>query len=284
MSNKDVIALLDSIDLSAYPYDAVRSLVNQFQPKVLRLKIAKGCRVERIRPDLNVFERKGVSYRPEKDNNRPQRATLPGKTAFYGTLCHENESPFRNRYIALLEASKLIKEGTSASGTEGYTLSQWVTTDEIKLAVFAHDSVFQGVYNNPLLEMAKQEWVRNKSFLDDVFQYEEYAEYVTKQFAKHVIEDYEYLITATVAEKLMYDSKLDGVIYPSVQAEGQYGMNVALRPDIADTMLSLQDVREMKYEQSMGKGCFSFTKVAFPVEIDSHGMKRWIYTDYNNPK
>ena len=90
-------------------------------------------------------------------------------------------------------------------------------------------------------------------------------------------EDYEYIITATIAEMLMYASRCDGVMYPSVQAEGDYGMNVALRPDVADTKLRLADVREMKYVQKNGNGNLGFTKQCVPVEMDERGIKKWGY-------
>lgn len=280
MSNTEIIRALNSINLTDYPYQEVMDLVKQFHPKLLRITISKGCRIERIRPDINVYERKDVTYRPADQNTRPQRATLPRESAFYGTLCHEEESPINNRYIALLEASKLIKEGIEASGEEDYTLSQWVTAQDIRLADFVHGSVFQEVNNNKLLDMSKHEWENGKSFVDDVFQFEEYGQFVTSQFAKQVKNDYEYIISASIAEMLMYATKLDGVMYPSVQAQGQYGMNIALRPDVADRILLLQDVREMKYIQHNGKGDLSFTKKAIPLEMDEHGMKRWRYKDY----
>ena len=78
---------------------------------------------------------------------------------------------------------------------------------------------------------------------------------------------------------LMHASKADGVMYPPVQAAGDYGMNVALRPDVADTKLMLTDVSEMEYVQEKGKGNLRFTKHGIPVEMDSHGIKRWKYTE-----
>ena len=281
MKNTEIIEELYKLDLSSYPYEEVMRLVSQFQTKLLRITISRGCRIERIRPDVGVYERKDVSYRPAIKNEKPQRATLPKKTAFYGTLCHEDESPITNRYIALLESSKLLKDGIESNGEEDYTLSQWITTDEIRLADFVHDSVFQGVNNNQLLEMSKHELEKGKSLVDNVFLFDEYGQFVASQFAKQVKNDYEYIISASIAEMLMYATKLDGVMYPSVQAQGQYGMNIALRPDVADRVLLLQDVSEMKYVQQDGNGHLSFSKKAVPVEMDEHGIKRWKYIEYD---
>lgn len=280
MSNREIISELNNLDLSTYPYKEVKELVSKFQPKILTLTISQGCVIERIRPNVDVFERKEVSYKPYIMNKSPQRATLPRKTAFYGTLCHEAEPTMNTRYIALLEASKLLRKGAGENGEEQYTLSRWVTNKPMKLAVIVDESYFNDVNNNRLLIMAKQEWERRKTFLDEPLQYNEYSEYVTSQFARQVTEDYEYIISATIAEMLMYASGLDGVVYPPVQSRGEYGMNVALRPNVADAKLILIDVHEMKYVQRNGEGHLGFTKTGVPTDVDARGMKCWKYNEW----
>ena len=279
MENKEIINALNALDLSSYPYDEVKLLVGKFAPKNLRIWIPKGHRIERIRPDANVFEREGISYRPAIYNTKPQRASLPGKTAFYGTLCHLADSTLNTRYISLVEVSSLYRKGPQENGRETYTWSRWVVTDDIHLVVIVDDNVFASVQHNPLLEMARQEWQKSKTFIDGALQYEEYNAYVVSQFSKLVTNDYEYIVSATVAEKLMYASKADGVMYPSVQAGGDYGMNVALRPDVADNKLKLTDVSEMEYVRENGKGNLRFTKHGIPVDMDVHGIKRWKYDE-----
>jgi len=282
MTNKEIIKALDELDLSSYPYDEVKRLVSLFQPKVLRLTITAGAIIERIRPDVNVYERKDVSYRPADKNVKPQRATLPKKTAFYGTISHESDPLYNNRYMALLEASELLKAGKDAEGTEQYTLSRWFTNDPIRLAVFVHDTVYPDVYNNVLLDMAKREFERSRTSFVDAIQFDDYEKYVTEQFAKPVVppHDYEYIISATIADMLMHASQLDGIIYPSVPSLGEFGMNVALRKDVADDKMVLQEVNELEYKQEGGEGRFSFIKKAIPDEMDNHGLKKWHYMNY----
>lgn len=279
MNNIEVIEALGRLDLSSYPYNEVKFLVSKFAPKFLGIWIPKGHRIERIRPDANVFERDGMSYRPAKDNTKPQRATLPGKTAFYGTLVHMEDSTVNTRYVSLLEASKLYRKGPQENGRKTYTWSRWMVKEDIHLVVIVDETVFSGAIHNPILNQARQEWEKGKSFIDGVMQSNEYNSFVTAQFAKQVSHDYEYIISATIAEMLMYASKADGVMYPPVQAAGDYGMNVALRPDVADAKLLLTDVSEMEYVQENGKGNLRFTKQGIPVEMDSCGMKRWKYNE-----
>ena len=279
MNNIDAINTLNSLDLSTYPYDEVKKLVSQFSPKFLGIWIPKGHRIERIRPDANVFERGGMSYRPATYNTKPQRATLPGKTAFYGTLSHFEDSTVNTRYVSLLEASKLYRKGPQENGIETYTWSRWVVTEDIHLAVVVDESIFSGATHNPILEQARIEWEKSKTFIDGVMQSNEYNSFVAAQFAKLVSNDYEYIISATIAEMLMYASKADGVMYPPVQAAGDYGMNVAIRPNVADGKLMLTDVSEMEYVQENSKGNLRFTKHGIPVDMDAHGIKRWKYDE-----
>ena len=280
MNNKEIVSELSTIDLSMYPYDDVLSLVSHFQPKTLRLTICEGAIIERIRPDVNVYERKDVSYRPADKNEKPQRATLPYQTAFYGTMCHEKDPLYNNRFTALLESSKLLKKGVNAKGVEQYTLSRWVTNRPLKLAVFVHDSIYPDVKNNRLLSMAKEAFLKHRTFMDEPLQFDVYEKFATEQFAKPVESpnDYEYIISATIAKMLMYASRLDGVMYPSVPSLGQYGMNVALRPDVADDKLMLTDVNELEYIQKDGEGSFTFLKRSIPTDMDDRGYKKWMYS------
>ena len=279
MRNKEIISELGNLDLSTYPYDDVLRLVSQFQIKTIRLTIRKGATIERIRPDVNVYERKDVSYKPADENDKTQRATLPHQTAFYGTMCHEDDPLYNNRYVALMESSKLLKQGICAEGTEQYTLSRWITNSPLMLAVFAHDSIYPNVQNNRLLSMAKEAFLKYRTLVDEPMQFDIFEKFATELFAKPVEapKNYEYIISATIAKILMYASRCDGVMYPSVPSLGQYGMNVALRPDVADEKLILTEVNELEYVQKDGEGRFSFLRRAVPTDMDERGYKKWKY-------
>lgn len=150
------------------------------------------------------------------------------------------------------------------------------------MAVFAHEDIYSDVDNNRMLLAAKVEMQRAMTFLD-ALQFEDYVRYVTAQFAKPVDgnRDYEYIISATIAYSLMYASRFDGIMYPSVRSNGHYGMNVALRDDIADSKLILEDVNEMEYKQQDKKGRFSFLRESEPLSSDANGYKTWRYVPYH---
>lgn len=282
MTNREIIDALNALDMSTYPYDAVLRLISQFTPKVIRLTLPPVYAIERMRPDGNIMNRKDISYRPAEQNMKPQRATLPGQTAFYGTLCSFDEPLFNNRKIALTEASKLFREGIMAEGTEDYTISRWRTKVELKLAVFVHDEVYPNADENEILRQAKVFRQKNITFIDKPLQLDVYEKYVTEQFAKPVSNEWDYIITATIADRLLYASGLDGVLYPSVQCGGNFGMNVAIKPEAVEDKLLLEQVHELRYTQAKGEGHLRFTKHFVPGEMDSHGVRNWTYSDYND--
>ena len=103
---------------------------------------------------------------------------MPYQTAFYGTMCHEKDPLYNNRFTALLESSKLLKKGVNAEGVEQYTLSRWITNRPLKLAVFVHDSIYPDVKNNRLLSMAKEAFLKHRTFIDEPLQFDVYEKFV----------------------------------------------------------------------------------------------------------
>ena len=75
-----------------------------------------------------------------------------------------------------------------------------------------------------------------------------------------------------------YNTKPQRATLP-VQAAGDYGMNVAIRPDVVNSKLMLTDVSEMEYVQENGKGNLRFTRHGIPVDMDERGLKRWRYAE-----
>ena len=268
--------------MSTYPYKQVKDLVDKFAPKIISFTLPPMYVIERMRPDGNIFNRKDISYRPANLNNYPQRATLPKKAAFYGTLCDVRAPLFNNRKIALTEASKLFRKGVEAEGEEVYTISRWMTKGSLRLAVFAHEDVFLDAEDNEILRQAKLFKRNNTTFIEGPLQFDIYEKYVTEQFAKPVTSDFDYIITATIADRLMYVSGLDGLLYPSVQCEGKFGMNVAIKPESVDSKLILEQVHELRYTQMRGHGELRFSKHFVPGNLDSRGFKDWTYQDWED--
>lgn len=251
MSTSEVINKLKELDLSLYPYNEVRSLIQEFNAiKVIRITIEPGTIISRIRKGIGYNTRKELSYPPVEICRSCQRANLPNSTMFYGTIADTETPTVDNRVIAVSECSSLAREGKGSKGIEHFTISNWFTTKTLRLATIVDDKVFEEISNNTLLKVAKSKYNEFKILSE----YDEYARFVAAEFSKKVDNDYEYLISATIADEYVHQSNFDGVMYPSVRIGGQAGMNIALKHNMADSSLALHNVGELVYYKNREHG------------------------------
>lgn len=145
-----------------------------------------------------------------------------------------------------------------SKGIERFTISNWITTKTLRFATIVDDKVFEDISNNTLLQVAKRKYDEFKILPE----YDEYARFVAAEFSKPVEKDYEYLISAAIANAYVHQSNFDGVMYPSVRIGGQAGMNIALKPDVADSSLALQNVGELVYYKNSEHGIVIVDKLA----------------------
>ena len=80
-------------------------------------------------------------------------------------------------------------------------------------------------------------------------------DFLFKEFCKtNIRDDYDYLISAVFSEVITNDFNYDGILYPSVRMGGQYGFNVAIKPNVVDNCLELDVVGESIYFKNKEKG------------------------------
>lgn len=270
MTTTEVIHKLRELDLSLYPFNDVRSLVQEFQAiKVIRITIEPGAIISRIRKGSGYNSRKELSYPPVEVCRSCQRANLPNSTMFYGTIADTESPTVDNRVIAVSECSSLARKGKGSKGIEHFTISNWCTTNTLRLATIVDDKVFEDIRNNTLLHVAKSIYDEFKILPE----YDEYARFVAAEFSKPVEKDYEYLISAAIADAYVHQSNFDGVMYPSVRIGGQAGMNIALKPNVADSSLALQNIGELVYYKNGEHGIVIVDKLA--------DLQSWNY--FNSP-
>lgn len=252
--------------------------MSQFEPMLVRMTISGNLLIERLRLGVGFTNRKEVTYKEGKPEDLPNRATIPGRSIFYGTIAHQIEKPENRRYVALCESSALLKEGKNASGKEPYTLSIWGIKRKLCAGVIVNDKVFEN-RDNQLLNNAKDYYHANRSFIEEPLKMDLYKDFVVEQFSNPVADDqrYKYIIPATIADMMMYSSGLDGIVYPSVKADGEAGLNIALKKECVDDALTLLNVEELEYVQDKGEASLSIVKER-PKRIttqDGNGMLEW---------
>ena len=268
MNTKEIIEKLKGLDLSTYPFNEIQTLIGEFDGlKVVRLPLEPNTLITRLRRGRGYFERKDVGYPPRKFCNKCQRATLPGQTMFYGTLSDSNLASVDNRAIALSECFTLTKQGKESKGIEHFTVSNWVVVKDIRVVAIVDDVTFESVSNNELLQSLKKIYCDLKTEPD----FDEYARFVAEEFSKVVENEYDYLISAAIADAYVNRVKFDGIAYPSVRMGGQAGMNLALKADIADERLMLYRTAEMTLYKNGEKSLAVIDRVS--------DMQSWNYND-----
>lgn len=259
MTTKEVIRKLRRLDLSTYPLNEVHSLIQKFNSiKVIRITIEPGALITRVRKGKGYNCQKELSYPPVEICKSCQRANLPHHSMFYGTISDSTSSSVDNRVIAVGECSSLARKGKTSKGIERFTISNWISTQYLQLATIVDDKVFEDIQDNKLLKLAKEKFEE----FNLLPEYDEYARFVADEFSKPVNNDYEYLISAAIADEYVHQSNFDGIMYPSVRLGGQAGMNIALKPEIVDSSLALQNVGELVYYKNADHGIVIVDKLA----------------------
>ena len=174
-----------------------------------------------------------LSY-PPKEYARTDRASIEGKPMFYASIFTKEveKSHAYPRIISALETIPLLR----AQGTSGQNLitqSVWMIDEEVHVYSFPLSSQYKRACSE--INMLNSDWdkvLKNEYSEDSI----EFFSFIGDLMAKPN-ESCLYEITATSIDFILEHFDFDGVLYPSVQAEGQ-GMNICIKPDVVDCKIS----------------------------------------------
>ncbi len=179
------------------------------------------------------------------------RANLDGISLFYGSIPHTNTGENINQIIAMAEASKILHLDPENEIEEYATLGKWrVIEDFTVAAVVSHDHYFEKNTQLKAMNESFEKYIQNNS--EDIVHFNEVAKFLSDEFAKKINESWEYKISAATS-KILLDSGVAGIIYPSSGAAGEY-FNIALRPSIVDQYLRYEKAgvwRMLKQKKSL---------------------------------
>jgi hypothetical protein len=278
MSNTaETIKALNRIDLSTYPFYKVQEHIRSFgRTGFLIFTLHKGKTIVRARPGSNFREKSELSYLPQAKNTKCQRASTPNKTMFYACLVGEKQSFAECRILATSETSSLLRQGIESTGIEKITCGRWNIIDDIDLVVILDENIYKTVSNNPLLSELKNAY---DTFIQTTPELEEktrlIANFFAQEFSKEQIEnDYDYFLSAIFSEFVVNELNYDGVMYPSVQAGGQIGFNVAIKPEVINQRLQLDLIAESTLYKKKKDSLVVIDKISTPLT--------WEY--YENPE
>lgn len=198
-----------------------------------------------------------LTYKPAECCKNYMRATLPNETAFYGCIGddpHPTDAYSKARVMSLAECSSSFRIAMKPTEDEKYTTSVWRANRQIQAICFITADTFPSTHGETIDKIRE---VYEKNVNDHKYsqkQIELLAE-INKEFTKIVESGHEleYMITANLCHSCLYAPDTDGiqneaVVYASVQTSGELGLNVAIRPDVADEFLILDHVIEQTYD------------------------------------
>lgn len=265
MSKQEALEKLRSLELKHSTYEEVSSLFSILEdiPAVV-ITLPEGSKIiTRTRMGRGFNTSTELSYCPKSKCYNLQRATLPNETAFYGCLVDDESHLENGRILGLYECSHLAQQGIGSIGREYITASQWEIIKPLKVISFINDKTFSETNNrskiiNFFVTQYKMGHTNDKPIIHEI------GDFLTSEFCKKVERgcNYEYLITATVIHDLLYSSEhnFDAVAYPSVPAEGQLGINIAIKPSAADAKLALYRVIEQTFFKNKGQSILRIDK------------------------
>jgi len=241
MEINEIIKKLKKLDLSKYPYDEIRELIQQVgKVGYVVVTFHRGKSVMRARPNYNGehFEKKNdYSFKPQELNKTYQRASTPNETIFYATCVSDNPAPdelTNMRVIGVAETVPMLRDKTK-SGLQKISFGRWYVTEDIHLLAVVHKNEYaeQSSYIKELSESYKQFIESTPKELSD--RSIAFTSYLADEFSKSDIKaDYDYLISAIFSE-FVSNTGLDGVLYPSVRVDGK-GFNIAIKPSAVDKL------------------------------------------------
>jgi hypothetical protein len=249
-----------------------RILTDCFQSiGILTHTLHPGYLVARVRPNngSELFTHTSeLSYRPITIEGNPQRANTKHTSRFYGASCERRcPDPITDvEYginVALFETLDELRDNCNHSfgsyppscefppfyislftavSSVRVTYSIWEVSEYINLASVAP----QRIHDNDWVTHHLRTHIMNSHVIADPYSRlteHFFWEFLTAKFTNLGAIDSEqpdYLISGVAAE-LLTDMGFDGVSYPSTRCRG-IGINIAVRPEIADTRLQCTKV------------------------------------------
>lgn len=235
--NKNIQAILNMLDSNTFQRGVLLDILESYGEDIALIPIKLFVHQKILRTRKNEDDVFGyiheLSY-PPKEYARTDRASIEGKPMFYASIFTKEveKSHAYPRIISALETIPLLR----AKGTSGQNLitqSVWMIDEEVHVYSFPLSSQYKRACSE--IYMLNSDWdkvLKNEYSEDSI----EFFSFIGDLMAKPN-ESCLYEITATSIDFILEHYNFDGVLYPSVQAEGQ-GMNICIKPDVVDSKIS----------------------------------------------
>lgn len=236
---RDTLEELKRLDFSKSSPSHIIDIITD-SPVAIVPYIIKGAYILRARRGKGFKKRSEMTYCPAQFCTGYQRASLPGETMFYGVISDDQNHQENARAVCASECSTLCAEGMESIGREFFSLSYWKIREPLKVFSLITDTTFSNVQDNKLLNLMRDNYLKIHKDSSD---YEKkLAHFISDDFSKRVVDDKDYMFSATLTTEIINDMGFDGVVYPSVRLSGRCGLNIALKPSSVDSKLEYTQV------------------------------------------
>lgn len=235
--NKNIQAILNMLDSNTFQRGVLLDILESYGEDIalIPIKLFVHQKILRTRKNEDGFFGyiHELSY-PPKEYARTDRASIEGKPMFYASIFTKEveKSHAYPRIISALETIPLLR----AKGTSGQNLitqSVWMIDEEVHVYSFPLSSQYKRACSEiNMLNSDCKKVLKNEYSEDSI----EFFSFIGDLMARPN-ESCLYEITATCIDFILEHFDFDGVLYPSVQAEGQ-GMNICIKPDVVDSKIS----------------------------------------------
>lgn len=209
--------------------------------------LQRGQRIVRVRInkdfDSHYTHLTQLSYPPAACASL-QRASLPGNPLFYGSVFthSDNSNHALPRIVTLYETCEEIRDKTCAT-RQKMTFSIWECQRDLHLFALPFATDYERPCNEiKLLQDGWRTLIAHQYTAEQI----EFVSYMGKLMAIRSTPGL-YEITANFINYIFTQCcssvPYEGVVYPTVQLSGD-GMNVAIKPDIADSFIKYQGAIE----------------------------------------
>jgi hypothetical protein len=255
---KYILDKLKALNLAAEPVEDAKTLIKELRWfSFLAFKMGPGNVIMRARTEWGHSCVCDLTYPPYHLNTTYGRANTKSRPMFYGTFASEDTSPWLARMITLKEVSSL-----DTTNPEKITFARWTVSRPITLVFIVPNNNLRELHSpvaaelkGAYLKFVKQERPESEDDFVAV------TRFFADEFAKNVQHNYEYLLSAVftevITEVITEENQRDGVMYLPISTKGEFGFNVAIKPEIADNCLRLDVVGEatFKYEPPDNSDC-----------------------------
>lgn len=220
-----------------------------------------------------------LSYKPQEQNNKYQRASTTHKTIFYGCIVAPGQDESFTRIISACEVSPLLRDDNRRKATESIgrhklIYSKWTVEKTIRLAAIVYHPDYYKKGNTIFDEMYEHfnYGITHDKRLDET-QKEDFFK-INFFFANEFADPKSDYFWSAIFTEVLCEHGFEGVIYPPVRADGLLGMNVAIRPNIVDEKLKFRTGAECTIFKNKMR---CYIPVSRYIEINNN--QELVYTD-----